>query len=542
MSRESRRFMHGSEAKQQCRCSRGVSRRRVLKGGIALGLAGGIPQVITRTPAAAFQGETQGAITIVLPAEPRTLENWQAYSFDAHPILRNIQEALLNRDPQTNELVGELATSWEQTDPLTWRFTLREGVTFHDGTPFDAEAAAFGLNYTWSPENNFEIRQFLGPELTATAVDPYTLDVTTADPDPILPARLYFSPLPSPTQIQEDPDSLTDAPIGTGPYQFVEWARGEHVNVTEFPDWWGNTATDSHGAASIKDATFVFREESSVRAAMVQTGEAQLARFLAPEECEACPQCAVAPSVETTFLRLDVMHPALADIRVRQAISHAIDREGVAEQIFGSGTPASQMVGPSADGYNAELAPVTYDLEQAQQLIAAAKADSVPVDMPLAVTTRQGVFLRNDELAQYIASQLKQIGLNAKTEVIEPAQFMEQFATERGAIPSERGWISLHIHGNELMDVSATAQAYYRCNGPQSTYCDPDLDAAIDKAIELTGDERTKAFQEVQRTFYDSFAYAPIVHVELDYGLSAELEWAPRLDGFVLLKEMQYSS
>lgn len=542
MSRESRRFTHGSEEKQRCRCSRGVSRRRVLKGGIVLGLAGGIPQLLTRAPAAASQGETQGAITIVLPAEPRTLENWQAYSFDAHPILRNIQEALLNRNPKTNELVGELATAWEQTDPRTWRFTLREGVTFHDGTPFDAEAAVFGLNYTWSPENNFEIRQFLGPELTPTAVDPRTLDVTTADPDPILPARLYFSPLPSPTQIQEDPDSLTDAPIGTGPYQFVEWARGEHVNVTAFPDWWGNKATDSHGAASIKDATFVFREESSVRAAMVQTGEAQLARFLAPEECEACPQCAVAPSVETTFLRLDVMHPTLADIRVRQAISHAIDREGVAEQIFGSGTPASQMVGPSANGYNAELTPVTYDLEQAQQLVAEAKADDVPVDMPLVVTTRQGVFLRNDELAQYIASQLKQIGLNAKTEVIEPAQFMEQFATEREAIPSERGWISLHIHGNELMDVSATAQAYYRCDGPQSTYCDPDLDAAIDKAIELTGDERTKAFQEVQRTFYDSFAYVPIVHVELDYGLSADLEWAPRLDGFVLLKEMQYSS
>ena len=106
-------------------------------------------------------------------------------------------------DPATNELVGELATAWEQTDDRTWRFTLRQGVTFHNGDPFNAEVAAFGINYTWSPENEFEIYQFIGPDMTATAVDDFSVDVQTVEPDPILPARLYFSPIPNMIQVQE---------------------------------------------------------------------------------------------------------------------------------------------------------------------------------------------------------------------------------------------------------------------------------------------------------------------------------------------------
>ena len=97
--------------------------------------ASAIGMALRATPEAAFAqaAEPAGQIVISLSAEPATLENWNAYSLDGHPS-RNIFEALLNRDPATNELVGELATAWEWTDDRTLRFTLREGVTFHDGS------------------------------------------------------------------------------------------------------------------------------------------------------------------------------------------------------------------------------------------------------------------------------------------------------------------------------------------------------------------------------------------------------------------------
>ncbi len=488
--------------------------------------------------AAAQGAEPSGKVTLAMTVEPDTLENWRAYSTDGHPVLRNVMEALLNRDPETNELIGELATSWEQTDDVTWRFALREGVTFHNGDPFNAEVAAFGINYTWSPENNFQIYQYVGPDMNATVVDEYTIDVTTESPDPILPSRLYFSPLPNMNQVQNNPETLPDQPIGTGPYQFVEWNRGQYIRLEAFQDWWGVNSEDAHGALNIAEAEFVFREESAVRAAMVVAGEAQLGRFLSPEDCETTPQCVTAPSVETIFLRLDTMHPAMQDVRIREAIGLAIDKQAIADQLFGGGEPASQLVGPSATGYNDELEPYPFDMDRATELVEEAAADGVDVEAPITVVTRQGIYLRNDEFAEYVANQLNEIGLNATSEVIEVAQYNEQYDINYSDVPEDRGWIGTNPHGNEIMDVSSTAQAYYSCEGGSSTYCDPALDEALAAAVPLTGEEREAALADVTRMYYEDFGAIPIIHMPLNYGLSEDLQWEPRLDGFMLVKEM----
>lgn len=523
--------------------ARNYSRRTIVTRAAALGIALPASGVLPGLAgvASAQDADASGRIVLAMTVEPDSLENWRAYSTDGHPVLRNIQEALLNRDPETNELVGELATSWEQTDDVTWRFQLREGVTFHNGEAFNAEVAAFGINYTWSPENNFQIYQYVGPDMTATAVDEYTLDIVTEAPDPILPSRLYFSPLPSMRQVQEEPDTLPDNPIGTGPYIFREWNRGQYILMEVNPDWWGHTADDALGQATIQEAEFVFREESAVRAAMVTTGEAQFARFLSPEDCATTPQCLTASSVETIFLRMDTMHVAMSDIRIRQAIGLAVDKQAIADQLFGGGEPASQLVGESATGYNEELEPYPYDLEQATALVEEAAADGVPVDAPINVVTRQGIYLRNDEFAEYVANQLNQIGLNASSEVIEIAQYNEQFDLNYSDVPDDRGWIATNPHGNEIMDVSSTAQAYYSCDGGSSTYCNPEVDEALDAAIPLTGEEREEALAEVTRLYYEDYGSIPIIHMPLNYGLAENVAWEPRLDGFILLKEMQLS-
>lgn len=526
----------------------GCSRRRLLGSGAALGLAAAgrslfPPLIVAQDASTAADGAPAGKVVIVLSVEPDTLENWKAYSGDGHPVLRNVQEALLNRDPVTNELVGELATSWEQTDEHTWRFTLREGVTFHDGSPFNAEVAAFGINYTWSPENQFEIYQFIGSDMVATAVDEYTLDVRTEEPDPILPARLYFSPIPSMQQVQERPESLAVEPIGTGPYRFVAWNRGQNIQLTANDDWWGIDSPDAHGSVSIQDVEYVFRPESNVRAAMVSTGEAQIARHLSPEDCATTPVCLSVASIETVFMRPDTMHPALQDERVRHAIAIAIDRPAIAEELLGGGTPAAQLVGPSAAGYDPDLQPYPFDLDQARQLVEEASADGVDVTAPIKVITRQGNFLRSDELGEYIAAQLREIGLDAQSEVVEPAQFNEQaYEVARTDVPAERGWLLVSPHSNEMMDLSATARSYYRCDGTASTYCDPQLDAALEAALPLTGDERAAGLQGVTHILYDKFGLIPIIHLELNYGAAREIDWQPRLDAFMLVKEMAFRS
>jgi peptide/nickel transport system substrate-binding protein len=523
-----------------------MNRRELVTRGAALGLsASAIGTALRAAPETVFaqEAEPAGQIVISLSAEPATLENWNAYSLDGHPVLRNIFEALLNRDPASNELVGELATAWDWTDDRTLRFTLREGVTFHDGSPFNAQVAADGLNYTWSAENAFDIIQFMGPQISAAVVDEKTIDVSTEEPDPILPARLYFSPLPNMKQVQERPDSLPNEPNGTGPYQLVEWVRGDHISLTAYPEWWGNGDPEAaFGQQSIKDVQYVWRPESTVRAAQVTAGEAQIARFLAPEDCETTPVCLEAPSVETIFLRLDTMHPVMGDIRIREAIGLAVDRESLAEQIFGGGDVATQLVGPSAVGYNEELKPLPYDLDRAKQLVQEAAADGVPVDMEITVAVRQGAYPRNEELGEYVANQLNEIGLNAKTEVIEHAAYQEQYVMPYDEVPTDRGWIGTLGHGNEMMDVSQTFSGYYRCDGGVSTFCDPEIDTMTAESAVITGEERDAALAATTAAFMERIPVIPIVHLPFFYGVAADLSWKPRLDAFMLVKEMSYTA
>jgi peptide/nickel transport system substrate-binding protein len=523
-----------------------MTRRELIQQGAVLGLsASAIGMALRAAPetALAQAAEPAGQIVISLSAEPATLENWNAYSLDGHPVLRNIFEALLNRDPATNELVGELATAWEWTDDRTLRFTLREGVTFHDGSPFNAQVAADGVNFTWSSENAFDIIQFMGPQISAAVVDEMTIDVSTEEPDPILPARLYFSPLPNMVQVEERPDSLPNEAIGTGPYQFVEWVRGDHISLTAYPDWWGNGDPEAaFGQQSIKDVQYVWRPESTVRAAQVSAGEAQIARFLAPDDCATTPVCLEAPSVETIFLRFDTMHPVMGDIRIREAIGLAVDRESLAEQIFGGGEVATQLVSPAAVGYNEEITALPYDMDRATQLVQEAAADGVPIDMEITVAVRQGAYPRNEELGEYVANQLNEIGLNARTEVIEHAAYQEQYVMPYDEVPTDRGWIGTLGHGNEMMDVSQTFSGYYRCDGGVSTFCDPEIDAMTAESAVITTEERDAELAATTAAFMEQIPVVPIVHLPFFYGVAADLNWEPRLDAFMLVKEMSYTA
>ena len=491
-------------------------------------------------PAAApTRPEPKGTVTIVVAEDPRSLQMWEGYTTYGAPFLRNVGEALVNRDPKTNKLVPELALKWEQVKPDTWRFTLRQGVKFHDGSPFNAESAAFGINHTWGKESNFQIRSFIGPEMNARAVDEYTVDVTTEVPDPILPSRLYFSPLPSMKQLKEQPDQFPIHPVGTGPYKFVEWAKGQHIKLEWNPDWWGHTAPDAMGAATIKEVIFPIRSEREVRAAMVKRSEADIGRWVTAEQCKDAPKCAGGPTIETIFVRLDQMHHAMKDKRVREAMALAVDKDAIINEIMGGGQPAGMLVGASALGFNPDLKPYPYDPERARKLVAEAKADGVPVDSKITMYARRGSYIRIEEAAEAIAEMIKEVGFpNIEVRVLETAAHQDLWGAPKPISP-DRGMIGIQSHGNEIMDFSTTVNGYYTCNGRSSAYCNPEAEELQKKALPLTAEEREKAYQALAKYLYDDFGTIPIGYPIFNFALSQRIEWTPRMDGFIMVKEMK---
>ena len=504
----------------------------------------------TTTTAAGETTTTAGAearsLIIALPEEPRSLASWNAYSNDGHPVIRNVTEALLNRDPVTNELVPELALSYTQINPNTWQFELRQGVKFHDGSDFNAESAAYSINYVLAEENAFPMRQFFGSQVTAEAVGEYTLNVSTVDPDPILPTRLYFCTIPSAQAIQDSPDTYESNLVGTGPYKLDEWNRGQSIQISAYADWWGrDDPAAAMGTNELVDTvTFIFREESTVRAALLDTGEADFARFLTPEDCANAPVCYSMPTVETVIFRMDTMNPLLSDIRIRQAVAFAIDKEAIMNDIMGGGEVANQIVGASALGWNPNLEPYPYDPEQAAALVAEAAADGVDVTAPLLVAARTGFPSRGDETIQLVAESLVSIGLTgAHSEMFETAAFEEMWSGTGYANTSpDRALIGLNQHGNELMDY-AMSQGYYTCNGVVSTYCDPAYDEMVAAAIQIpVGPERAQALQDLAAYVADLYYIVPVGWPLFNFGLVDGINWTPRMDGFILIKEMTFTS
>ncbi|MFF5985112.1 ABC transporter substrate-binding protein [Streptomyces olindensis] len=425
-------------------------------------------------------------LRIVLPEEPPTLEPCDASLTATGRVTRaNITEALTERDASTGRLEPALATQWTRTSATSWTFTLRRGVTFHDGSPFTAAAAAFSIARATDSgiDCNVDGYIFADSELTATPVDEATLRVTTAKPDPILPLRLSFVEIvPTGT----DPDSRVREPVGTGPYRIDEWNQGRYLRLKRFPGYWGK-------APDFAAATYVWRAEGSVRAAMVTNDEADVAIGLAPED-GAGDRAVEFATNEVSYLRMDAGKPPLDDIRVRQAVNYAIDREGLTTAVF-AGRPTGQLVSQGVTGYNPSVRPWPYDPERARELVAEARADGVRTDTTLTIVGRNGIYPKAAEAMEVVQDGLIKAGLKVRIRMLDVNAWLEYLLRPFPA--GDTGPTLLQAqHGNQAGDAAFTMGQIYGSEGAQSSYGTAEFDTLIERAGLASGGDRQKAFAE----------------------------------------------
>ena len=483
-------------------------------------------------------------LVIATHAENQAMQAQQTYKEINSPGLRNVIEQLTTVDLKTGKLAPMLATEWKRIDDRTWRFKLRQGVKFHDGSPFDSEAAAFAVNWVWNPKNSFHIRETMGPQITAEVVDANTIDVKTAAPDPLIPWRMYLGGISSMKQIKERAGTVDENPVGTGPYRFVEWRKGQYWSAELNSDWWGHKAKDAYGKATFDKLRFVFRREPAVRAAMVEAGEADFSMFVTPEQCAEAKKrqataCVVAPSDSYLFLRPDVTgaHPAFEDARVRQAIFHAIDRKAIIEHLIGGGEYlGAQMLTEDAVGYNRDVKDYTYDPKKARQLLKEARAAGVPVDSAnILVAARVGSIPRIGEVIEAVGGMLNEVGLKNRVELQEQGKIIEWFLKRP---TPQRANILVHPGGNPLWDYSLTFRALYDCKTIVSMYCEPEFDRRVAATDLLSGEARTKAFQELVAHIRDKYVILPMGRISWNYALRANLNWDFRLDQRLVAVQM----
>ena len=462
-----------------------------------------------------------GDVTVVLPEQPANLEPCRSIRNDIGRIINmNITETLTDIQAEEGTVEPFLATGWEQVDDLTWRFRLRNGVKFQDGTDFNADAVVHTVDRLMNPNLSCDSRSKFGNiKLTPTAIDPQTVQIKSDIPIPILPTLMGTVQIVSP---KLPLDKETNKPVGTGPYQ-LDSASPERVVLTRFAGYWGKEP-------EVKKSTFVWRPESAIRAAMVATGEADLTPTIAVQDATDPATDFAYLNSETTRMRIDAQIPPLDDKRVREALNLAIDWDALGTALFGDDViRASQMVAPGVRGHNPNIKPWTHDPQRAKQLLDQARKDGVPVDKEIKLIARNGFFPNSAESLEAMMGMWEEVGFNMTMVQLEAADWVRYLDKP---FPPERGpTLFQQQHDNNTGDAGFTAPVMYSSGGQYSTIADAEVDRVLKQAMSATGDERAKLFQEVFAKVHDDvIADVPMYHMIGYTRVGQRIEgWRPTL-------------
>ncbi|WP_138470222.1 ABC transporter substrate-binding protein [Poseidonocella sp. HB161398] len=459
-------------------------------------------------------------VTIVLNEELETLEPcMSSQSNIGRVLLQNISETMTELDPSNGSLMPRLATSWEETDDATWRFHLREGVTFSDGSAFDAEDVKHSVERTLSDQLTCEIgaKYFGGMAITPTVVDAHTIDIASDPAQPILPLLMStLTIVPS-----ETPMEFTRDPVGTGPYELTEYNVGQNITLTRRDGYWGDAPT-------VTKASYVFRTDDAVRAAMVQTGEADIAPLISQTDATNEATDFAYPNSETTYLRIDALTPPLDDLRVRQALNMAVDREAFLGTLIPEGAEiATHMTVPSTLGADEDLAVPAYDPEGARALLEEARADGVPVDTEILLLGRLGNFPNVTEVMEALQSMFADAGFNVKLQMVEVAEWVKYYSKPFAA--GDTPALVQAMHDNNRGDPVFSMYFKYACDGLQSGICDEELDADIAKATGTPGDGRAAEWRKVFARAHDISADVFLFHMVGFSRVSERLDFTPTI-------------
>lgn len=473
----------------------------------------------------------QGAeITIALGSEPTTLDPHIRDDGGERAINDNIYETLMSRTPEGDLVPGLAASEPSQVDETTWEFTLREGITFTNGEPFDADAVVASVQRIVDLGDESEQSGFFSTITGAEAVDDLTVRITTDGPDPLLPTRMYWMKMGSPGGLQEA--DLADDPVGTGPYMFVEWVKGDHITLEANPDYWD-------GEPSISRVTYNFVGESGTRVSGLLGDQFDLITNLLPEDTEtveaAGKQFAHVQGLEHPVLILNVDDGPTADPAVRQALNLAVDKDALATSLYGGFAVVDdcQILSPSWTGYNASLEPYAYDPDQASSLLADAGAEGVEIEL----IGTAGRWLKDRELIEAVAGYWDAVGVRTNVRIFEFDEYLNRLF---GEVRPDAVFV---VSSNELQDADRNLSTYYDPDGVGASNNDGELNGWLDAARNETDvAARQELYDQATARACDDAYFTFLLNIEDIYGMSGNLVWSPRVDAKLLVKEMSVSA
>lgn len=509
---------------------------------------------ITDTDTTYAQEGNEGNLVIGMNSEMVSLDPHGSNDNSSAQIRRNIYEPLINFDTEMN-LEPSLATEWEQVDELTWNFTLREGVTFHEGSEFTAEDVKATFDRVRDPALGSEVLFLFEMIDEIEIVSDYEVNFVTSFPFAPLQNHLAHgsSGIMSKELIDADYQNAIDQAElditldeyyelreaggdefqevadeigaflgevvnteldGTGPLVFVNRQAGSHVDLTRYDDYWGDLG-------NYVDVTYTVNTEAGSRMAELETGNIHVAINLEPSSIARVEQTEGLDLVQTESLRMSYLSfntekEPFDDPLVRQAISYAIDRESIIAGIYDNiGTPAISPLAPAVWGHNPDIESIAYDMDEAQALL-----DQTDVADGFETTLWVYDVQQDIDKAVLIQESLANLGITVNIEQLELGAFLERTGNGEHDM-FILGWTTVTAdadYGMYALFHSSSKGA----PGNRSFYENAEVDELLDAGrSEIDEETRYDIYTQVQEILAEDAPMAYLIHTNAVLGVNS---------------------
>src|SRR6266508_4208405 len=509
----------------------------------------------TAAPAAAPAAGAGNTLTYALGFDLDDTMDPQVTNFDSTiRVTLNICEPLV-WEHEPGKFVPGLAESWEISDDAkTYTFKLKQGVKFHDGTPFNADAVKFTFDRVMDPATKAgQSHDQLGPYDHTEVVDDHTVKVVMKQGyAPLLTNLNGYLGSVSPTAVKKDPAAFARAPIGTGPFLFKEWVPKDHITLVKNPDYnWGSSFFKHTGPAYLDQIIFKIIPEASVRTGALKSGEIQYTDDIDPLEYDTLkkdPNFVVIekgqPGSGYVLLLNTTSKGPISDPQVRLALEYAIDREGLNKAVFqGLNKVAYSPLMQPTFVYDTSTAQVySFDPEKAKQILDAAGwkagADGIRekdgqklmVDFPI-------ISRPNDKaMAESIQASLRDVGIDFKVTPLERAAYTEQ----RKQNKYDAGFMWFSYGDPDVLRTifhSANVEAFNRAK-----YQVPEVDKMLEEAAAtLDTTKRSTLYAKIQQRVLKDAVVVPLVDTITHNAKRAEVQgdYLDALASYVWLYDVQ---
>lgn len=485
--------------------------------------------VIASMMAGSTIAQTKELLTINLPGDAATLDPHLQWNTDSYIIYRNIFDNMVTRDT-AGEIAPQIATSWNYVDDTTIDFEIRDDVTFHDGSRLTAEDVAFSVNRIIDPDlKSPQLSQFNLIE-SAEVVNDTMVRIVTKSAFPALLAQLVKLSIVPKAYVESVGDADFNLnPVGSGPYQLVEWRKGVETELAAYEDYW-------RGTPPFPTVLFRAVPDVSTMIADLRTGRADLIRNVPPDQAVSITSSTgvkllSAPTERVGYLYINAQAGPTADIRVRKAIAHAIDRQTLIDALLeGYAAPVNIIGAEPIFGYTPDVEGYDYDPERAVELIKEAGAEGATVEFLTSPSY-------NRALVEAIQQMVNEVGLNVEISSSDQATFLMR----RQGEAENAGGLAVGAWSCACQDADGIIYPLFRSGSIWAKYSNEAYDALVDEARgTLDTDRREELYAQAYEILREDVPGIGLYQVYALYGAAENLEWTPTANEAMFIMDMSW--